>query len=56
MVIRPHAPPLTVEEYKSPPETGPRYQLAEEISTWHRHETVFIRTFRAIFRGLSIDT
>jgi Uma2 family endonuclease len=29
MVIRPHAPPLTVEEYKSPPETGPRYQLAE---------------------------
>ena len=27
MVVRPHAPPLTVEEYKNLPETGPRYQL-----------------------------
>ncbi|MBW0000463.1 MAG: Uma2 family endonuclease [Verrucomicrobia bacterium] len=29
MVVRPHAPPLTVEEYKNLPETGPRYQLIE---------------------------
>jgi Uma2 family endonuclease len=29
MVARPHAPPLTVAEYKSLPETGPRYQLVE---------------------------
>jgi hypothetical protein len=29
MVVRPHAPPLTVEEYKNLPETGPRYQLVE---------------------------
>jgi Uma2 family endonuclease len=29
MVVRPHAPPVTVEEYKSLPDTGPRYQLVE---------------------------
>jgi Uma2 family endonuclease len=29
MVVRPDAPPLTVEEYKNLPETGPRYQLIE---------------------------
>src|SRR5260370_18972128 len=29
MVGRPNAPPLTVEEYKNLPETGPRYQLIE---------------------------
>src|SRR3954453_19688664 len=29
MVVRPYAPPLTVEEYKILPETGPRYQLIE---------------------------
>jgi Uma2 family endonuclease len=29
MVVRPHAPPLTVAEYKDLPETGPRYQLIE---------------------------
>ena len=29
MVVRPDAPPLTVEEYKNLPETGPRYQLVE---------------------------
>jgi Uma2 family endonuclease len=29
MIARPHAPPLTVEEYKNLPETGPRYQLIE---------------------------
>jgi Uma2 family endonuclease len=29
MVVRPHAPPLTVAEYKNLPETGPRYQLIE---------------------------
>jgi Uma2 family endonuclease len=29
MVVRPNAPPLTVEEYKNLPETGPRYQLIE---------------------------
>jgi Uma2 family endonuclease len=29
MVVRPHASPLTVEEYKNLPETGPRYQLIE---------------------------
>ena len=29
MVVRPHAPVLTVEEYKRLPETGPRYQLIE---------------------------
>jgi Uma2 family endonuclease len=29
MVVRPEAPPLTVEHYKNLPETGPRYQLIE---------------------------
>jgi Uma2 family endonuclease len=29
MIVRPDAPPLTVAEYKSLPETGPRYQLIE---------------------------
>lgn len=29
MVVRPHAPPLAVEEYKNLPKTGPRYQLIE---------------------------
>jgi Uma2 family endonuclease len=29
MIVRPDAPPLTVEEYKNLPETGPRYQLIE---------------------------
>jgi Uma2 family endonuclease len=29
MVVRPHAPPLTVAEYRNLPETGPRYQLIE---------------------------
>ena len=29
MIVRPHAPPLTVAEYKNLPETGPRYQLIE---------------------------
>jgi Uma2 family endonuclease len=29
MIVRPHAPPLTVAEYKSLPESGPRYQLIE---------------------------
>jgi Uma2 family endonuclease len=29
MVVRPEAPPLTVEHYKNLPETGPRYQLVE---------------------------
>ena len=29
MVVRPHAPSLTVAEYKNLPETGPRYQLIE---------------------------
>jgi Uma2 family endonuclease len=29
MIARPHAPPLTVAEYKNLPETGPRYQLIE---------------------------
>jgi Uma2 family endonuclease len=28
-VVRPHAPLLTVEEYRNLPETGPRYQLIE---------------------------
>jgi Uma2 family endonuclease len=29
MIVRPDAPPLTVEDYRSLPETGPRYQLIE---------------------------
>jgi Uma2 family endonuclease len=29
MIVRPDAPPLTVAEYKTLPETGPRYQLIE---------------------------
>ena len=29
MIVRPHAPPLTVAEYRNLPETGPRYQLIE---------------------------
>jgi Uma2 family endonuclease len=29
MIVRPHAPLLTVAEYKNLPETGPRYQLIE---------------------------
>jgi Uma2 family endonuclease len=29
MIVRPNAPPLTVEDYRSLPETGPRYQLIE---------------------------
>ncbi len=29
MIVRPHAPPLTVAEYRILPETGPRYQLIE---------------------------
>ena len=29
MGVRPHAPPLTVEEYRNLPETGARYQLIE---------------------------
>jgi Uma2 family endonuclease len=29
MIVRPHAPFLTVAEYKNLPETGPRYQLIE---------------------------
>jgi Uma2 family endonuclease len=29
MLVRPEAPPLTVEHYKNLPETGPRYQLIE---------------------------
>jgi Uma2 family endonuclease len=29
MIARPHAPPLTVAEYRNLPETGPRYQLIE---------------------------
>jgi Uma2 family endonuclease len=29
MIVRPHAPPLTVTEYKNLPENGPRYQLIE---------------------------
>lgn len=29
MIVRPNAPPLTVEEYSNLPETGPRYQLIE---------------------------
>jgi Uma2 family endonuclease len=29
MIVRPHAPPLTVAEYRGLPETGPRYQLIE---------------------------
>ncbi len=29
MVARPEFPPLTVEDYRSLPETGPRYQLIE---------------------------
>ena len=27
MIVRPDAPPLTVEHYRNLPETGPRYQL-----------------------------
>jgi Uma2 family endonuclease len=27
MIVRPDAPPLTVEQYRNLPETGPRYQL-----------------------------
>jgi Uma2 family endonuclease len=29
MVVRPDAPPLTVEQYRNLPETGPRYQLID---------------------------
>jgi len=29
MIVRPHAPLLTVAKYKNLPETGPRYQLIE---------------------------
>src|SRR5271166_324427 len=29
MIVRPHAPPLTVAEYRNLPETGPRCQLIE---------------------------
>src|SRR5208283_3709543 len=29
MIVRPHAPPLTVAEYRNLPETGPRSQLIE---------------------------
>ena len=29
MVVRPDAPPLTVEHYRNLPETGPRYQLID---------------------------
>jgi Uma2 family endonuclease len=29
MIVRPHAPPLTVAEYRDLPETGPRYQLIQ---------------------------
>ena len=29
MVVRPDAPPLTVEHYRNLPETGPRYQLVD---------------------------
>jgi Uma2 family endonuclease len=29
MIVRPEAPPLTVEHYRNLPETGPRYQLIE---------------------------
>jgi Uma2 family endonuclease len=29
MIVRPNAPPLTVEDYRSLPEAGPRYQLIE---------------------------
>jgi Uma2 family endonuclease len=29
MIVCPNAPPLTVEDYRSLPETGPRYQLIE---------------------------
>jgi Uma2 family endonuclease len=29
MIVRPHAPPLTMAEYRNLPETGPRYQLVE---------------------------
>jgi Uma2 family endonuclease len=29
MILRPYAPPLTVAEYRTLPETGPRYQLIE---------------------------
>jgi Uma2 family endonuclease len=29
MIVRPHAQPLTVAEYRNLPETGPRYQLIE---------------------------
>ena len=29
MVVRPTAPPLTIEHYRNLPETGPRYQLVD---------------------------
>ena len=29
MIVRPDAPPLTVEHYRNLPETGPRYQLVD---------------------------
>jgi Uma2 family endonuclease len=29
MIVCPNAPPLTVEDYRSLPEAGPRYQLIE---------------------------
>ena len=29
MIVRPDAPPLTVEHYRNLPETGPRYQLID---------------------------
>jgi Uma2 family endonuclease len=29
MIVRPDAPPLTVEQYRNLPETGPRYQLID---------------------------
>jgi hypothetical protein len=49
MIVRLHAPRLTVNEYKNLPETEPRYQLIEGDLYTAPAPNRFHRTFREIF-------